>query len=329
MVLGFGAGPARWLVLGMAVTAGARSVLMGPPDRGIDVDLPRDQPGRVRPDLQSGQQFGPGAIPLPAAEESVDRLPWSVLLRQIPPRSPRPHPPPDPIDQPPPTQRRPAQHRNRQQRLQHRPLFVREIPSPHTEIITMRDEGLDRLSKTRPSPGTAAADSPLRPSHGRPDAPDAPDAPECPPIPTAQWRGHRPLGRSPVRNRPGPCRPHVRGAVPRHRVRHPPSHPPTVGRSHWSAATTTTKVWRSPMPFLFQRHNDSPPAAFSTAAIQQIVIHRGQAAETPSNPKSEVLPARPSKDLRHEAPQQRGYVAVLDKDVVRHYQDAHPTKDYS
>jgi hypothetical protein len=153
MVLGFGAGTARWLVLGMAVTAGARRVLMGPTDRGIDVDLPRDQPGRVRPDLQSGQQFAPGAIPLPAAEESVDRLPRSVLLRQIPPRSPRPHPPPNPIDQSPPTQRRPPQHRNRQQRLQHRPLFVREIPSLHTEIITMRNEGQDRLSKTRPSCG--------------------------------------------------------------------------------------------------------------------------------------------------------------------------------
>lgn len=41
------------------------------------------------------------------------------------------------------------------------------------------------------------------------------------------------------------------------------------------------KVWSAPMPFLFQRQNGSAPAAFSMAAIQQMIIRRGQAlAET-------------------------------------------------
>ncbi|MBO4258779.1 hypothetical protein GRC12_33670, partial [Streptomyces griseorubiginosus] len=39
------------------------------------------------------------------------------------------------------------QHRDRQQRLQHRPLLVRKIPSPHIQIITARDEEGSRLSK--------------------------------------------------------------------------------------------------------------------------------------------------------------------------------------
>ncbi|MEU8039353.1 hypothetical protein, partial [Streptosporangium sp. NPDC049078] len=42
---------------------------------------------------------------------------------------------------------RPAQHRDRQQRLQHRPLLIRKIPSPHTEIITVRSKGQRPLLK--------------------------------------------------------------------------------------------------------------------------------------------------------------------------------------
>ncbi|MET4670450.1 hypothetical protein ABID94_003332 [Streptomyces sp. PvR018] len=54
------------------------------------------------------------------------------VLREIPPRSTSPHPPPDPVDQLASACRGPAQDRHRQQRLQHSPLLVRKIPSSHT-----------------------------------------------------------------------------------------------------------------------------------------------------------------------------------------------------
>lgn len=140
VVVGFDLETAWRFLLGLPIAAGARGVLVGPADRGVDVDLPRDQPSRVRPGLPSGQQFRPGAVALPAAEKSVDRLPRPVVRREISPRSTSPHAPLNTVDQIPSARRRSTQHRNRQQRLQYRPLHVRKIPSPHTKIITTRDE---------------------------------------------------------------------------------------------------------------------------------------------------------------------------------------------
>jgi hypothetical protein len=59
VIVGLRAGAARRFLLDLTVTAGACSVLMGPADRGVDVDLPRDQPGRIRSGLQLGQQDEP------------------------------------------------------------------------------------------------------------------------------------------------------------------------------------------------------------------------------------------------------------------------------
>jgi len=147
VVVRLGAGAAGRFLLGPPVAAGACGVLMGPADRGVDVDLPRDQSRRIRPGLQPGQQFGPSAITLPAAEEPIDRLPRPVLRRQIPPRSTGTNPPPDPIEQPPSAQRRPPQHHDRQEWLQHCPLLVRKIPSPHTAIVTAQGEPRSPLLK--------------------------------------------------------------------------------------------------------------------------------------------------------------------------------------
>jgi hypothetical protein len=51
MVLRLGAGFARRFPLGLSVAAGACGVLMGSADRGVDADLPRDQPCRIRAGL--------------------------------------------------------------------------------------------------------------------------------------------------------------------------------------------------------------------------------------------------------------------------------------
>lgn len=60
---------------------------------------------------------------------------------------PCPHPPADAVDQLPSAHGRPAQHDDRQQRFQHRPLLVGKIPSPHTEIITAQGERRSPLLK--------------------------------------------------------------------------------------------------------------------------------------------------------------------------------------
>jgi hypothetical protein len=74
VVVWLGAGPARRFLPSLAGAAGSCGALMGPADRGVDIGLPRDQSGRVRPGLQPGQKFGPGAVALPAAEEAVGLL---------------------------------------------------------------------------------------------------------------------------------------------------------------------------------------------------------------------------------------------------------------
>ncbi|WP_328791524.1 tyrosine-type recombinase/integrase [Streptomyces sp. NBC_00273] len=102
------------------------------------------------------------------------------------------------------------------------------------------------------------------------------------------------------------------------------------------------KEWSAPMPFLFQRQNGTTPAVFSTAAVQEMIGRRGQAlAEvhpgfrglkfTPHDFRrifatelvNSGLPIHIGAALLGHLSIQttRGYVAVFDEDVVRHYQE--------
>jgi hypothetical protein len=128
----------RRFFLPCAITACSGRVLMRPADGGIDVHLPVDQPGRIRSGLQGRDEHGPHPSPLPTAKQPINRLPWPVPRRQIPPRRTRADPPANPIDQLPPR----PHHRTatpghlRQQRLQHSPLLIGQISTTHTKIIT-------------------------------------------------------------------------------------------------------------------------------------------------------------------------------------------------
>lgn len=75
----------------------------------------------------------PGAVPLPSAEQVVAPTPRPVLDGQVPPRNTGPDPEPYAVDQlPPRPDGRPSRLRAlRQQRLQRRPLLIREISPPH------------------------------------------------------------------------------------------------------------------------------------------------------------------------------------------------------
>lgn len=138
VVLGFFAHTTRRFLLQSTVPTGTRRMLMRTADRRVDTDFPKDQSGRIRPRLQQSQQPGPHAPTLPPPEQSVHRLPRPVLNRQIPPRNTGPHAPPDTVYQPS-AARLPTTHTHRrQQRLQHRPLLIRKIPTQHTLIITVK-----------------------------------------------------------------------------------------------------------------------------------------------------------------------------------------------
>lgn len=160
-----GTASARRFLLALPVAPGTGSMLMGTTDRGVDVHLPSDQPGRVSPGLQTCEHLCPHTTALPASEKPIEGLPRPVFRWNVPPRCPSPHPPANPIDQLSSMPRWPAQHRNRQQRLQHRPLAIRKIPSPHTEIITAQGTAQQPLLKhdlgsrgsRQPTPTTAAA----------------------------------------------------------------------------------------------------------------------------------------------------------------------------
>ena len=65
-------------------------MLVRPRDGEIHGHIPGDQPGRIRPCLQGGQDLRPGAGALPAAEQPVRRLSRPIPLRQVPPRSAHP-----------------------------------------------------------------------------------------------------------------------------------------------------------------------------------------------------------------------------------------------
>ncbi len=69
---------------------GARGVLMGPVDRGVNGDDPLHPAPRVIMDLDMLQQLRPRAIGLPAGEPLVDGLPRPIPLGQVAPRSPGP-----------------------------------------------------------------------------------------------------------------------------------------------------------------------------------------------------------------------------------------------
>ncbi|WP_316959576.1 site-specific integrase [Streptomyces sp. TRM68367] len=102
------------------------------------------------------------------------------------------------------------------------------------------------------------------------------------------------------------------------------------------------KQWSAPMPFLFQRQNGTTPAVFSIHAVQEMISRRGQAlAEV--HPGFRGLKFTPHDFRRIFATElvnsglpihigaallghlniqtTRGYVAVFDEDVVRHYQE--------
>jgi hypothetical protein len=106
-----------------------RRMLVRPDHGGIHRDIPGDQPRRIRPRLQAGEDSRPGPITLPGPEQPIHRRPRPVPLRHIPPRHSRPSAPADSINQLPlRPRRRPARLLPPgQQRLQHGPLRVTEV----------------------------------------------------------------------------------------------------------------------------------------------------------------------------------------------------------
>lgn len=124
---------AWWLLLQVALLAGPGRMLVGAADRGVDVQVPRDRTPRIGQGLELGEDPVSGAVPLPSAEQVVDPAPRPVLGRYIPPRNTGTYPEPYAVEQPPPGPHRRPPHPGalRQQRLQHRPLLVREISPTH------------------------------------------------------------------------------------------------------------------------------------------------------------------------------------------------------
>src|ERR1035441_1917346 len=124
--------PTRWLPLRGTVAAGASRMLMRPGGGRVHADIPGNQPGRVRRGLQPADHCGPGPIPLPLPEQSIDPLPGPVPARHVPPRTTHPGPPPDPVGELPltPLQRSTPPTTGRQQRLQHRPLPIGQVEPP-------------------------------------------------------------------------------------------------------------------------------------------------------------------------------------------------------
>jgi hypothetical protein len=165
--------------------AGARGVLMGPDHRGIDADLPDDQPLGVGLGLQVGEDLLPGAVALPAAKQPIHRLPRPVAGGGVPPRLPGPGPPADPIDQ---LALAPGGWpagllTPRQQRLQPGPLLVGQVPSSHPRSMA-------------PDPPTSES-GPSGPGDGPQPAPGAPRADRRRP-----GRVHASGVASPARSRP-------------------------------------------------------------------------------------------------------------------------------
>ena len=131
VIIWLGHRPAGRLGLQITAPAGPGGVLVRPGDGGVHAHIPGDQPLRIRPALQPGQDLAPGAVALPAAEQAIHRLPRPVGRRHIAPRRPGPHPPPDPVNQRAlRVLRGAAPVPAGQQRPQRRPLRVRQVRPP-------------------------------------------------------------------------------------------------------------------------------------------------------------------------------------------------------
>src|SRR4051794_32009945 len=98
-----------------------------------DGRVPGDHPLGVGPGLQLLEDAVPGAVPLPTPEGAVDRLPRAVPLGHVPPGSTSAGTPAYAVYQLPlGVHRRPSRLLpDREQRLQLRPLRVRQIVPPH------------------------------------------------------------------------------------------------------------------------------------------------------------------------------------------------------
>jgi hypothetical protein len=125
--------PAGRLFLGDPPFRRSGGVLVSPAEGRVDTHVPGDQALRVRLGLESGDDLGPGAIPLPAPDQVIDPIPRPVPFWHIPPWGTGPGPPPYAVYQlPPRPQRRTARlDALRQQRLQPDPLAIRQITTFH------------------------------------------------------------------------------------------------------------------------------------------------------------------------------------------------------
>src|SRR5215472_11940344 len=65
--------------------AGAGSVLVRPHDRGVDREIPDDQPAGVRPRLKRGHQPRPETGELAPTEEGIHALPRTVAFGHVAP----------------------------------------------------------------------------------------------------------------------------------------------------------------------------------------------------------------------------------------------------
>ncbi len=142
-------------------------MLMGAHNGGVDVEVPGDQVLRVGLGLQLGEDPMPGSVPLPAAEQVVRSAPRPVLLGQVPPGDPGADPEPYAVDQlPTRPYRRPSWLLAlRQQRLQHRPLRVRQVSTCHEP----RSSHVERsTSDTRPRRRCPCGRIPGRPGRTAP-----------------------------------------------------------------------------------------------------------------------------------------------------------------
>ena len=147
MVGRFGRDTTRWFDLLVSVVAGAGGVLMRPHDRRVDADVPVDLVGGVGDGLQPGQHVCPGTVALPAAEQSVDGVPGSVAVRDVPPRGADADAPADSVDE---LAFRPLRWAAGlldagQQRSQTRPVHVGQVRSPRYRCAGHEVSGIFRF----------------------------------------------------------------------------------------------------------------------------------------------------------------------------------------
>ena len=163
--------PTWWFSLQIPFTRPGR-VLVGPRDSGVHRHVPADPPGRISQALQRGHDLAPCAVSLPPTKQRIHRRPGPVLDRYVTPGRAHPHPPAHPVNQLPlGPQRRPTRSlRGGQQRLQHRPLRVRQVNRPVTAVVSTRSPvvsgsswSMNRYRRTRSS-STTDTPQPASPS---------------------------------------------------------------------------------------------------------------------------------------------------------------------